>query len=225
MTTQSTTATFIGRSGKVYTFENTAVTDGTAGEEMQSGPSPYALTAQSLGDYAQNDVLIMGLVTAQTNAGVAYISYGGEIVSTLPVSAHSVTNNMCMLAKPVAVRAGMVLQIVTHVAATTQYYLAVESASQSHVFAYTSSGAGTGNFTSILTGQNIGRVMKQPIIKAYCTGPADTTAAPGGAIFVSGSGTPIGFIPLSLSSKSQPEYSNVSINLDLNTVAQIVADA
>ena len=78
MTTQSTSATFLGRSGKVYTFENTTVTDGTAGEEMLSGPSPYALTAQSLGDYAQGDVLVAGLVTAQGNIGCAYVSYGGE---------------------------------------------------------------------------------------------------------------------------------------------------
>jgi len=225
MTTQSCTATFMGRSGKVYTFENTAVTDGTAGEEMQSGPSPYALTAQSLGDYAQGDTLIAGLVTAQTNAGCAYISYGGEIVSTLPVTAHSVSNKMCALAKPVAVRAGMVLQVVTHVTATTQYYLCVETASQSHIFAYTSTGAATGNLVSILTGQNLGRVIKQPIRQAYFTGPADTTAAPGGAILVNGAGTPVGFVPLSLSSKAQPEYSAVNIAVDLNTVAQVVADA
>ena len=225
MTTQSTTATFLGRSGKVYTFENTAVTDGTAGEEMLSGPSPYALTAQSLGDYAQGDTLISGLVTAQTNAGCAYISYGGEIVSTLPVSAHSVTNDMVPLAKAVTVRAGMVLQIVTHAAATTQYYLSVETATQSHIFAYTSSGAATGNLTSILTSQNIGRVIKQPIRQAFFTGPADTTAAPGGAILVNGAGTPVGFVPISLSSKAQPKYSQVSIAVDLNTVGQVVADA
>jgi len=225
MTTQSTTATFLGRSGKVYTFENTAVTDGTAGEEMLSGPSPYALTAQSLGDYAQGDTLIAGLVTAQTNAGCAYVSYGGEIVATLPVSAHSVTNKMCVLPKPVAVRAGMVLQVVTHVTATTQYYLCVETASQSHIFAYTSSGAATGSLTSILTGQSVGRVIKQPIRNAYFTGPADTTAAPGGAIFLNGAGTPVGFVPLSLSSKAQPEYSAVNIPVDLNTVGQVVADA
>jgi hypothetical protein len=225
MTTQSTTATFLGRSGKVYTFENTAVTDGTAGEEMLSGPSPYALTAQSLGDYAQDDVLIAGLVTAQTNAGVAYISYGGEIVATLPISAFSVTNEMQSLVKPVMIQAGMVLQVVTHVAATTQYYLAVETASQSHVFGYTSSGAGTGNFTSILTGQGVGRVLKQPIECAYVTGPADTTAAPNGAIFVNGAGTPVGNVPLSLSSKAQPKYTKFKIPIDLNTVAQVVADA
>ena len=75
MTTQSTTATLLGRSGKIYTFENTAVTDGTAGEEMLSGPSPYALTAQSFGDYAQGDVIIAGIVQAQTNIGCAYVSY------------------------------------------------------------------------------------------------------------------------------------------------------
>lgn len=225
MTTQSTTATFLGRSGKVYTFENTAVTDGTAGEEMLSGPSPYALTAQSLGDYAQGDVLISGVVTAQTNAGCAYVSYGGEIVATLPVTAHSVTNKMCVLAKPIAVRAGMVLQVVTHVAATTQYYLCCETANQSHIFAYTSTGAATGSLTSILTGQAIGRVLKSPIRQAYFTGPADTTAAPGGAILLNGAGTPVGFVPISLSSKAQPEYSMVNIPVDLNTVGQVVADA
>jgi hypothetical protein len=176
MTTQSTTATFLGRSGKVYTFENTAVTDGTAGEEMLSGPSPYALTAQSLGDYAQDDVLIAGLVTAQTNAGVAYISYGGEIVATLPISAFSVTNEMQSLVKPVMIHAGMV-------------------------------------------------VLKQPIECAYVTGPADTTAAPNGAIFVNGAGTPVGNVPLSLSSKAQPKYTKFKIPIDLNTVAQVVADA
>ncbi len=225
MSTQSTTATFLGKSGKVYTFENTAVTDNTTGEEMLSGPSPYALTAQSLGDYAQDDVLVAGLVSAQTNCGVAYISYGGEIVSTLPVTAFSVTNDMVALPKPVMIRAGMVLQVITHVAATTQYFLAVETANQSHVFGYTSSGAGTGNLTSILTGQNVGRVLKQPIQSAYVTGPADTTAAPNGAIFVNGAGTPVGIVPLSLSSKAQPKYSRFQIPIDLNTVAQVVADA
>ncbi len=201
------------------------MTDGTAGEEMLSGPSPYALTSQSLGDYALNDTLVAGLVTAQTNAGVAYVNYGGEIAITLPVSAFNVTNQMLALVKPLVVRAGMTLYIKTHVVATTQYYLAVESASQSHVFAYTSSGAATGNLVSINTAQNVGRVMKAPITAAYFTGPADTTAAPGGAIFVNGQGNPVGFVPISLSSKAQPEYTQFPVPIDLNTVAQVVADA
>ena len=50
MANQACSATFLGRSGKVYTFSNIAVAEGSAGEEMLSGPSPYALTAQSLGD-------------------------------------------------------------------------------------------------------------------------------------------------------------------------------
>jgi hypothetical protein len=224
MTTQSTTATFLGRSGKVYTFEATA-TDNTTGVEMLSGPSPYAITAQSLGDYAQDDVLVAGLVSAQTNCGVSYISYGGEIVATLPITAFSVSNMMQPLKKPVMIRAGMVLQVVTHVTATTQYYLAVETANQSHVFAYTSTGAGTGNLVSILTGQNVGRVLRQPILCAYVTGPNDNTASPNGAIFVDGQGRPVGYCPLSLSSKAQPMYSEFSIPIDLNTVAQVVADA
>lgn len=225
MSTQACTATFLGRSGKVYTFENTAVTDGPAGEEMQSGPSPYALTAQSLGDYAQDDTLVAGLVTAQDNAGVAYVNYGGEIALTVPVTAHSVSNNMCALPKPLMVRPGMTLFIKTHVVASTQYYLAVETANQSHVFAYTSTGAGTGNLVSINTSQDVGRVLKSPITAAYFTGPADTTAAPGGAIFVNGQGNPVGFVPLSLSSKAQPEYTKFQIPIDLNTQAQVVADA
>ena len=49
MANQACSATFLGRSGKVYTFSNTAIAEGSAGEEMFSGPSPYALTAQSLG--------------------------------------------------------------------------------------------------------------------------------------------------------------------------------
>ncbi len=225
MTTQSCTATFLGRSGKVYTFENTAVTDGTTGEEMLSGPSPYALTAQSLGDYAQGDVLIAGIVQAQTNIGCAYISYGGEIVSTVPCSAMNVTNMMKPLVKPLMIKPGMVLQVITHVVATTQYYLVCETPSQSHIFGYTSSGAGTGTLTSILTGQDVGRVLKGAITNAFSTGPLDTTAAPGGAIFVNGQGNPIGFVPISTSSKAQPCYSNFGIKLDLITRAQVVADA
>ena len=225
MTTQSTSATFLGRSGKVYTFENTAVTDGTAGEEMLSGPSPYALTAQSLGDYAQGDVLVAGLVTAQTNIGCAYISYGGEIVSTLPIAASNVVNSLVALRKPVAIRPGMVLQVVTNAVATTQYYLSVETAQQSHIFGYTSSGATTGELVSILTAQSVGRVLKGAILSSFFTGPLDTTAAPAGAVFVSGQGNPTGFAPLCNSSKSQPMYSAFPIQMDLNSRAQIVTDA
>tara|TARA_R110000823_G_scaffold106036_1_gene224521 strand:+ start:321 stop:998 length:678 start_codon:yes stop_codon:yes gene_type:complete len=225
MTTQSTSATFLGRSGKVYTFENTTVTDGTAGEEMLSGPSPYALTAQSLGDYAQGDVLVAGLVTAQVNIGCAYVSYGGEIVATLPIAQSNVVNSLQNLKKPIMVKPGMVLQVVTNVVATTQYYLAVETSSQSHIFGYTSSGAATGELISILTSQSVGRVLKGTILSAYFTGPLDTTAAPAGAIFVSGQGNPTGFVPLNNSSKSQPMYSAFPIQMDLNSRAQIVADA
>tara|TARA_R110000824_G_scaffold36840_1_gene113925 strand:- start:86 stop:763 length:678 start_codon:yes stop_codon:yes gene_type:complete len=225
MTTQSTSATFLGRSGKVYTFENTAVTDGTAGEEMLSGPSPFALTAQSLGDYAQGDVLVAGIVTAQTNIGCAYVSYGGEIVSTLPVAASNVVNGMQNLQKPIMVKPGMVLQVVTNVVATTQYYLSVETPSQSHIFGYTSTGATTGELVSILTAQSVGRVLRGAISSAYFTGPLDTTAAPAGALFVNGQGNPVGFVPLNNSSKSQPMYSSFPITMDLNTRAQIVTDA
>lgn len=225
MTTQSCSAIFLGSSGKIYTFENTAVTDGTAGEEMLSGPSPYSLTAQSLGDYAQNDTLIAGLATAQTNAGNCHVTYGGDIVLTVPVTAFGVTSDMVKLPKPLRVQPGMVLQMVTHVVATTQYYLAVETASQSHVFAYTSTGAATGDLVSISTGQDVGRVLKQPVLCAYFTGPQDTTAAPAGAIFVNGSGTPVGFVPLSGSSKQEALYTKFSIPVDLNTKAQVVCDA
>ncbi len=224
MTTQSTTATFLGRSGKVYTFEATS-TDNTTGVEMLSGPSPYAITAQSLGDYAQNDVLVAGLVSAQSNCGVSYISYGGEIVSTLPIAASNVSNMLQPLKKPIMIKPGMVLNILTNVKATTQYYLAVETANQSHVFAYTSTGAGTGNLVSITTQQNVGRVLRQPILCAYVTGPLDNTASPNGVIFVNGQGNPVGYCPLSQSASAQPMYSEFSIPIDLNTVAQVVADA
>lgn len=225
MTTQSCSAIFRGGSGKIYTFENTAVTDGTAGEEMQSGPSPYALTTQSLGDYALGDTLVCGVVTAQTSAGVAYINYGGDIAATLPVVAFGVTNVMQVLASPIRVQSGMTLYIKTHVVATTQYYLAVEAGMQSHVFAFTSTGAGTGDLVSINTAQDIGRVIKSPITAAYFTGPHDTTAAPAGAIFVNGAGTPVGFVPLSESSKVQTDYTKFAIPVDLNTKAQVVCDA
>lgn len=225
MTTQSCSAMLLGASGKVYTFENDAVTDGTAGEEIQSGPSPYSLTAQSLGDYALGDTIVAGIVTAQTNAGVAYVDFGGAIASTIPVSAFGVSNKMVKLIKRFPVRAGMTLNIKTHVVATTQYYLAVETQSQSHVFAYTSSGAATGDLVSINTAQDVGRVLKQPVLCAYFTGPQDTTAAPAGAIFVNGAGEPMGFVPLSGSTKAQPEYTEFRIGVDLNTKAQIVCDA
>lgn len=226
MTTQSVSAVFKGASGKIYTFENTAVTDGTTFVELTSGPSPYALTSQSLGDYAQNDTLIAGLVTAQTNAGAAKIDFGGETVATVAVTAFGVTSEMKPLYRPLRVQAGMTLNVAVHVVATTQYYLAVETANQSHVFGATSSGAATLDFTSVNTGQDVGRVIKGTIMSAYVTGPQDTTAAPAGAIFVNGAGQPLGFCPLSGSSKQQPCYSaGLNISADLNMKAQIVADA
>ena len=120
----------------------------------------------------------------------------------------------------------MTLKVATHVVATTQYYLALETGSQSHVFAATSSGANTYDLTSVTTGQDVGRVLKGSIQAGYFTGPQDTTAAPAGSIFVNGAGQPLGFIPLSGSSKQQPCYSdNLNISVDLNMKAQVVADA
>ena len=226
MTTQSVSAIAKGRSGKVYTFENTSVTDGTTFVELQSGPSPYSLTAQSLGDYAQDDILTHMLVTAQTNAGAAKIDFGGETVATVAVTAFGVTSEMKPLFRPLRIQPGMTLNVATHVVATAQYYLAVETDSQSHVFAATSTGANTYNLTSVNTGQELGRVIKGVIRSGYFTGPQDTTAAPAGAIFVNGAGQPLGFIPLSGSSKQQPCYSmGLNIASDLNMRAQVVADA
>lgn len=226
MTTQSVSAICKGRSGKIYTFENTSVTDGTTFVELQSGPSPYSLTAQSLGDYAQNDIITHALVTAQTNAGAAKIDFGGETVATVAVTAFGVTSTMKPLFRPLRIQPGMTLNVAVHVVATTQYYLAVETDSQSHVFAATSTGANTYNFTSVNTGQDVGRVIKGVIRSGYVTGPQDTTAAPAGSIFVNGAGQPLGFVPLSGSSKQQPCYSmGLNIAVDLNMRAQVVADA
>ena len=121
MTTQSVSAVCKGRSGKIYTFENTSVTDGTTFVELQSGPSPYSLTAQSLGDYAQGDVITHALVTAQTNAGAAKIDFGGETVATVAVAAFGVTSEMKPLFRPLLVQPGMTLNVAVHVVATTQY--------------------------------------------------------------------------------------------------------
>jgi hypothetical protein len=225
MANQSCSATFLGRSGKVYTFENTAVAEGNAGEELQSGPSPYALTAQSLGDYAQGDTLIAGIFTAQTEAAFCYVSYGGDIVSTVPISASSVVGSMQPLVKPLMVKPGMVLQGGVKATADAKYYLSVETSSQSHVFTATSTTAATYDLTSITTGQQVGRVLSQAIVAAFMVGPNDTTAAPQGAIFVNGQGTLSGFVPLSESSAQAPVYSKFPIPMDLNTRAQIVADA
>jgi hypothetical protein len=225
MANQSCSATFLGRSGKVYTFENTAVAEGSAGEEMLSGPSPYALTAQSLGDYAQGDVLVAGLFTAETEPGCAYISYGGDIVSTVPVCSSSVITKMQPLARPLMVKPGMVLQGVVKATADKLYYLSTETANSSHVFFATSTGAATYDLKSITTNQDVGRVLNSPITHAFFVGPDDTTAAPQGAIFVNGQGTLTGFVPLSEPSKASPEYSMFAISMDLNTRAQIVADA
>ena len=226
MTTQSVSAICKGTSGKIYTFENTSVTDGTTFVELLSGPSPYSLTAQSLGDYAQDDTITHALVTAQTNAGAAKIDFGGNTVATVAVTAFGVTSEMKPLCTPLRIRPGMTLKVATHVVATTQYYLAVETGSQSHVFAATSTGAGTYDLVSVNTGQDIGREINTTIQKAYFTEPQDTTAAPAGAIFVNGSGQPLGFCPLSGSSKQQPCYSMpLNIPVDLNMKAQVVADA
>ena len=225
MANQAVTATFLGQSGKVYTFSNTAVAEGSAGEELLSGPSPYSLVSQSLGDYAQNDVLIAGLMTAETEAGACYISYGGDIVSTVPISAASSVGCMHKLQKPLRVRPGMILQGVVKATADKLYYLSVETANQSHVFFATSTGAATYDLKSITTNQDVGRVLNTPIRSGFFVGPDDSAAAPGGAIFVNGQGTLSGFIPLSETSKQQPYYTEFMIAMDLNTRSQIVATA
>lgn len=225
MANQACSATFLGRSGKVYTFSNSAIAEGSAGEEMTSGPSPYALTAQSLGDYAQNDTLIAGLFTAQTDAAFCYVSYGGDIVSTVAICTAQVVGQMVPLSRPLKVMPGMVLQGGVKALADKTYYLSVETASQSHVFTATSTTAATYDLVSITTGQQVGRVLSQPIMKAFFVGVTDTQAAPQGAIFVNGQGTLSGFIPLGAAHDQQPIYSSFPIPMDLNTRAQVVATA
>ena len=148
MANQACSATFLGRSGKVYTFSNTAIAEGNAGEEMFSGPSPYALTAQSLGDYAQGDILVAGLFTAQTDAAFCYVSYGGDIVSTVAICTAQVVGQMQPLARPLRVKPGMVLQGGVKALADKTYYMSVETASQSHVFTATSTTAATYDLVS-----------------------------------------------------------------------------
>ena len=225
MANQACSATFLGRSGKVYTFSNTAIAEGNAGEEMFSGPSPYALTAQSLGDYAQGDILVAGLFTAQTDAAFCYVSYGGDIVSTVAICTAQVVGQMQPLARPLRVKPGMVLQGGVKALADKTYYMSVETASQSHVFTATSTTAATYDLVSITTGQQVGRVLNQPVSQAFLVGVTDTQAAPQGAIFVNGQGTLSGFIPLGAAHDQQPLYSKFPIPMDLNTRAQIVATA
>jgi len=225
MANQACSATFLGRSGKVYTFANSAVAEGSTGEELLSGPSPYALTAQSLGDYAQGDVLIAGLFTAQTDAAFCYVSYGGDIVSTVSICTAQVVGQMVPLARPLMVKPGMVLQGGVKSLAEKTYYMSVETASQSHVFTATSTTAATYDLVSITTGQQVGRVLNQPVVCAFLVGVTDTQAAPQGAIFVNGQGTLSGFIPLGAAHDQQPMYSKFVIPMDLNTRAQIVATA
>jgi hypothetical protein len=225
MANQACSATFLGRSGKVYTLVNTAVAEGSTGEELLSGPSPYALTSQSLGDYAQGDVLIAGLFTAQTDAAFCYVSYGGDIVSTVSICTAQVVGQMVPLARPLKVKPGMVLQGGVKALADKTYYMSVETASQSHVFTATSTTAATYDLVSITTGQQVGRVLNQPVVCAFLVGVTDTQAAPQGAIFVNGQGTLSGFIPLGAAHDQQPMYSKFVIPMDLNTRAQIVATA
>jgi len=225
MANQACSATFLGRSGKIYTFANSAVAEGNAGEELLSGPSPYALTSQSLGDYANGDVLIAGLFTAQTDAAFCYVSYGGDIISTVAIATAQVVGEMKPLARPLMVKPGMVLQGGVKALADKTYYMSVETASQSHVFTATSTTAATYDLVSITTGQQVGRVLTQPVMAAFLVGVTDTQSAPQGAIFVSGQGTPVGFIPHGASHDQQPCYSKFKIPIDLNTRAQIVATA
>tara|TARA_B100000131_G_scaffold141036_1_gene137224 strand:+ start:790 stop:1464 length:675 start_codon:yes stop_codon:yes gene_type:complete len=187
----------------------------------------YTVSAQNIGDYAQNKTVVSGLVTCDNGVAYAYILRQGLVASIIPVGVKGVTAYTPALCAPFRLQAGDKLRVMNNTAADREAALSVYTRSgTSRIFVVTPSGAATNELVDLQTGNSIGDTLQgERIIKGYFTSVDGSKIETQGAFVVDALGNVVGSVSTTDPSDYQPIFSDCSIPINLNFKAQFLTNA
>ena len=187
----------------------------------------YTISAQNVGDYAQNKTVISGLVTSDNGIAYAYILRQGLVAAIIPVGIKGVTCATPALCAPFRLMAGDKVRVMNNTAADREGALCVYTASgTSRIFVVTPTGGATNELVDLQTSNSIGDTLQgQRITKAFFTSVDGSKIETQGAFVVDALGNVVGSVSTSDPSKKQPNFSSCSIPVALNFKAQYLTNA
>jgi len=205
----------------------TDIAEGT--ETTLAVNSTYAVASGvDIGDYAPGKVVHQGNVMAPNGIAYAYILRQGLIAALIPVNVIGVANtgstNLCA---SLQLQAGDVLRAMPNTASDRECAIyAYTATGTSRIFTVTPSGGATNLAVDLQTGNGLGNTLQgEVIIKAFCTSVDGVLIDGGGAVAVNEVGQVIGVVQVSDPGNAQPEFSAVSIPVQLNYAFQVVTTA
>lgn len=217
-------AAFMLNTGEVVDM-NTTLTEGTAGELQTS--TTYAVSAVSIGQYAEGKVItqILQAPSAPNGIAYAYVNRRGEILCALPVSKEGVASMPCPMPFAFTLQAGDTIQVMANTAADREFSYSVICNDGTHaIFAGTPSGAGNTDLTHILSGQGLGASLtNKRIITQWATSVDGSKLTSGGGVYIlNDRGLPIGGTIATNPANLQPKGNSMGqANIGLNFVARV----
>jgi len=217
-------ASFMLNTGEVVDL-NTTMAEGTATELQTS--TTYAVSAVSIGTYAEGKVItqILQPPSAPNGIAYAYINRRGEILCALPVAKEGVASMPCPMPFAFTLQAGDTIQVMANTAADREFAYSVICNDGTHaIFAGTPSGAGNTDLTHILSGQGLGASLtNKRIVAHWATSVDGSKLTSGGGVYVlNDRGLPIGGTVATNPANLQPKSNMMGqANIGLNFVARV----
>lgn len=187
----------------------------------------YTVSAQNVGDYAQNKTVVSGLVTCDNGVAYAYILRQGLVAAIIPVGIKGVTAFTPALCRPFRLQAGDKVRVMSNTAADREAALCVYTASgTSRIFVDTPTGAATNELVDLQTSNSIGDTLQgERIVKAFFSSVDGTKIETQGAYVVDSLGNVVGSVSTTDPAEYQPLFSDCSIPVNLNFKAQFLTNA
>ncbi len=187
----------------------------------------YTVSAQNVGDYAQNKTVTFGLVTSDNGIAYAYLLRQGLVAAIIPVGIKGVTCATPALCAPIRLMAGDKIRVMNNTAADREGALCVYTASgTSRIFVVTPSGAATNELVDLQTSNSIGDTLQgDRIVKIMGTSVDGSKIETQGFFTVDALGNVVGTSAATSPIVQQPSFSSCSIPIALNYKAQFLTNA
>ena len=203
MATNTVDGILIASNGAMIPLQ-TEVVEGT--ETSLTTSTDYTVTAQQVGDYGQGLNITHGLISADNGCSFAYILRQGLIQALIPISVKGVGGPTPALPKPITLRSGDLLRVLTLTAAARNASLQVlTDKGECRIFIATASGAGSNALVDLQTGNSIGSTLQnQRLVSGVFTSVDGNKIETPGAIIVSDANNVVGSSATVNPSKVQP---------------------
>lgn len=220
-------------SGEYIPMENLAMTESSSGlassaVELQTDAT-FTTTAQSLGTFAQNQMLVAGVVYTETSGLNAFIDRKGLPLTFLPIARAGVSNSgIKPLLKPVMLQPGDKLMVCNAANATRSISMVAHCKDGTQrCFVHTPSGAGTGSLVDTVTQNSIGDTLQKKVITHVMISSIDgiKLTSGGGVVVIDSQGKVVGSYGATNQTSHCPYWTPVSTPIDLNFDAQVVTSA